>query len=1038
MKSYLLLIVLIFAMIQSSCSGGNKSPVIPSNDTDVNAPISGGELVITNASDVLYTDASRATAYKAFGIYQVVLDPKSLTAEITPSRKSQSIGMTFDSDLTQFLTVSPCTDCLGIYGIRLIPPDQVEIGFAVKHPFADITKRPDLHGFDVRGIVLAKGNWNFPLTQVALDATTNAAARANVTLVANPDGYTHHFDELASDPNYFDPPRNYDANINPFRRYFTNGNITTFDPNNPSGYNVMKVGANWEIQEYIFNIGSSPDPIDFGFIVDCSYGQSATFQNRTSPYYFLPEFNRKEAWKIDVEQVAGKLQSGDTGSSVTYKAEVCDWQAGLSADPNYPDIANLGGIKAKSDVALLSIEIPVVSGLVENTTPISGTGTSADPYIFNLTAENTQGATAGWYYGIIAVRDDLQGQQGPIAIPETPDGFPYPGPEIYDYSTYSICKVRVYGSPPTFGPLFNYPSNPKEGELVPFGITVIEPDGDDVSCLWEQISPASPVGFFEDATVEDAMWHAPALFDVPTSGVEFIIKVTASDVDGQNSSLCYLIVHEINSAPLCNGIITDPFFGVIQETENIDIWADALDPDGDLITMEWDLDWMGDPWGFDVDASGQYVMGHSWSDQGFYNVGLRLTEQRTHPLESFYSRILAQEGIINNSFKIDDSPDADPHFFQPDVCVVKDVGCQTFHYAWIDVDDKLVYYCGEMGNLPGLYNHQVVNTPPSSGNVSYANIAGSGPIIHVVWQESDTSVVPTAYRIKINSSLDGGVSFGALGGERVILEIDSPDYLSGLSIDNGTNIGDFYILFTLEQSSNYQCGVKISNDGGLTWQDAGGGYLRDVISSQYTQDASIKVSVNGVIHVLWGDARSGSKAYYYDWSDDNGDTWNTDIQVNTSSNPWHGAIAVDDYDNAYFSWTDQDGQLYFIRTVYGPPPVMGSPRGIYNLGLPAFNGTDIWVSPSGKTVISPVMYSISGHKEIKYMYSFDGGASFGKYYQRTFDPSVDADDIVCDVIWEEQPNRAQICGVWVDSRTSLIPLNDHIWGEFAYLVERWL
>jgi len=1038
MKSYPILIILVLMVIFSSCSGGSKSPVIPSDETNNNAPISSEELVITNASDVLYADASRATAYKAFGIYQVVLDPKSLTAEITPSRKSQSIGMTFDSDLTQFLTVSPCTDCLGIYGIRLIPPDQVEIGFGVKHPFADIAKRPDLHGFDVRGIVLAKGNWNFPLTQVALDATTSAAARANVTLVANPDGYTHHFDELASDPNYFDPPRNYDANINPFRRYFTNGNYTTFDPNNPSGYNVMKVGANWELQEYIFNIGSSPDPIDFGFIVDCSYGQSATFQNRTSPYYFLPEFNRKEAWKIDVEQVAGKLQSGDTGSSVTYKAEVCDWQAGLSADPNYPDIANLDGIKAKSEVALLSIEIPAVSGLVENTTPISGTGTLSDPYIYNLTAENSEGAAAGWYYGIIAVRDDLQGHQGPIAIPETPAGFPYAGPEIYDYSTYSIFKVRVYGSPPTFDPSFTYPSNPMEGELVPFGITVIEPDGDDITIRWEQIEPVSPMGFFEDATVEDAMWHAPALFDVPTSGVEFIIKVTASDVDGQNSSLCYLIVHEINSAPLCNGIITDPFFGVIQRSETIDMMVEPRDPDDDAINIDWDFDWNGKTMGFTPEASGPEIYDYSWSDQGFYNVGVRLMEQRTNPLTSFYSRVICQEGLINDAFKIDNSSDNDPHFFQPDVCAVNNLIGKFFHVVWIDADDKLVYYCNNVLDPRGFGYHKSISTPPSSGSINEAKVAGVGPIVHVVWIESDTSVVPTVYNLKINSSRDGGLSFGALGGERVVASLDSPDYISGVDIVNGPNMGDYYIFYTCLFSPNYQCFVKFSNDGGLTWNDAGGGNLRDVLASQYTNEASIKVSVNGVIHVLWGDNRSGSKAYYYDWSDDNGDTWNTDIQVNTSANPWHGAIAVDDYDNAYFSWTDQDGQLYFIRTVYGPPPVMGSPRGIYNLGLPAFNGTDIWVSPSGKTVIVPVMYTISGHKEIKYLYSFDGGGSFGKYFQRTFDPSVDTDDIVCDVIWEEQPNRAQIFGVWVDNRTSLIPLNDHIWGEFAYLAERWL
>ncbi|MCD6218705.1 hypothetical protein J7L05_12740, partial [bacterium] len=196
MKKYFLLITIIFLVMLPACSGNGENPISPDapNPQDQSAG-SHDEFTPAEASDVLYSRASRDNcAYKAFGIYQVIIDPDALTGEIIPARNALAIGDTFDADLTQFLTVSPCSNCLQIDGINLLPGNQVQVGFAVKHPFADITTRPDLHGFDVRGIVIADGNYNFPLTIVMLNELDFASARANVSLVANADGYTHHFD----------------------------------------------------------------------------------------------------------------------------------------------------------------------------------------------------------------------------------------------------------------------------------------------------------------------------------------------------------------------------------------------------------------------------------------------------------------------------------------------------------------------------------------------------------------------------------------------------------------------------------------------------------------------------------------------------------------------------------------------------------------------------------------------------------------------------------------------------------------------------
>jgi hypothetical protein len=58
------------------------------------------------------------------------------------------------------------------------------------------------------------------------------------------------------------------------------------------------------------------------------------------------------------------------------------------------------------------------------------------------------------------------------------------------------------------------------------------------------------------------------------------------------------------------------------------------------------------------------------------------------------------------------------------------------------------------------------------------------------------------------------------------------------------------------------------------------------------------------------------------------------------------------------------------------------------------------------------------------------------YWTRIFDPAIMVNDIVCDGRWEADPSRIEIFAAWVDTRTSLAPLNDHIWGEFVYLAER--
>lgn len=1038
MRKCILFLTLILMISSTACSGdGNPvSPVQPS----VTENPSQENITPATASDYYLTGDSRnVTAYKAFGIFQVIIDPINLTGEIIPARNAKAIGDTFDSDLTQFLTVSPCFNCLQISGINFLGNDQVQVGFAIKHPFADITKRPDLSVFDVRGIIITDGTTDFSQIGVFMDATTSDPARVNVSLVANADGYTHHFDELALDPHYFDPPRDYDANINPYKRYFEDGTAGVFDPQHPSGYNVMGVGATWETQNYIFNIPSGGTTIDFAFVADCTYGVSAVFKNRQTPYYFLPEFNRKEAWKVSVSTSFNGLLGGNTTSSAVFIAHACDWQAGMGADPNYPDTTDLSGLSSESDVKSVDLQIPFVTdGKITTENVISGSGTATEPLNFQLTVQNTLGAPGGNYYGLLAFRDDLQGLQGPIAIPESTNGFPYEGPEIYDYTTYLVFPVRVQGTVPSIN-IMTLPPTVMERESIDLPAVVTEADGDPVTYLWEQISPASPVGYFVDPTAMHTTFVVPELYDIPSTGIQFTIKLHAYDPDGSCDMDWTFYAFEENNAPVCYGISTDPYFPVFMSPDSVDLSVLANDPDGDTLTYEWDLMWDGIIDHFTPGPTGPALNDINWTDPGFYNAACRITEDRTNPLKTICSTLVMQEGIPTDTIKIDDSPDANPGYQHQDTLALGEVsGRPIFHTVYSDRDDYDILYCNNAESPKYFSNHQAITRGPTIGSVDNPQITGSGNTIHVVWTEYDSSTVPVTTRVKINSSTDSGATFGAYGGERLVFELWHPEYIQEVTICPMPTPGSFALAFVVYDSDLawFQGYVLLSYDDGQSWDypSGGTGMFRDSLTG-YMQDLQIKCSANGVLHLHWIDERAAPAQGYYDWSTDNGLTWNTDILVTNSTTDDKSKMAVTDDGSAYFAWYDNTTMLsYLRRTTYADPPVLENRNAFFNLGVPNLYGIDVWVSPNAEIVIVPVMFSIGGNYFQRYCYSYNKGDNLQTYFSRSFG-TTSVYDTDCTAVWSTSPNRVQQFAAWVDYRTSAAP-NAHIYGDYMFLVER--
>jgi hypothetical protein len=444
---HFLFVVLIFLI---GCSS-NSTPTIPGSENQA----TGNDEVTADYAPIITHSANGVTSYQgAFGAWKIGIDSDTMSAEILPSRNSAKIGDIYDADLSQFLEVSPCADCLEIGSLRIDGYGNLLLEMRLKHPFKNFAARPDLDGFDVRGIFIVNDSEpttiDYPDIQITKPGGTVEPAKISTMFVLNADGYTSHFDELATDQRYFIGGQDVPGNLNPFLRFYEDYTTPAFDPANPVGQNVMKTGVDYSSRVAVLSGDILEGATEFFFVADVSYGQSAVFANRQNPKYFLPTFHRTEPWRVEYWIQNNGLDFTDAASTAEIVFQVFDWQQGATVDPNYPDQANLGGIPESSNVKRLEFSIPTVQNdLVVADTPISGTGTPTDPLKYQITITN-ENLCPYQTYGLLAIRDELDGLAAPHGrspIPVSPAGFPYETQDIQDYTYYQLIPVNMKKQP---------------------------------------------------------------------------------------------------------------------------------------------------------------------------------------------------------------------------------------------------------------------------------------------------------------------------------------------------------------------------------------------------------------------------------------------------------------------------------------------------------------------------------------------------------------------------------------------------------------
>lgn len=452
--SVIVIILSVTIFFLTGCSSNTKTIVSPDNKNELSQLFKLNDKFPITVSDYDEFGNPRA-GLGVLGIFTLHLDPSKAEATLTPLRTLNATDTLEIVDITNFLTLAPCTDCARIKSVSLNNDGNPVLKIGIRHPFpaGDPLKpitgrnRADLHVFNVEGTVISDGNGVllFPgLDEIA----------GNFKLLSA-DGYSKYLDKS------LDSVLPTLATIHPYVLHFDDYTTGNFDPSNPMGFAsvtdpppsgnlVMPMGCDYNYQDYVFQLDSSA-PIDFIYAIGCTYAISAVNKNeRFNPEYRIPQHNKKAASEVRVNIIANDLKSHQQNSSAILEIEVVDINHGV------PVGDNLNEMHHDSSVGEITVEVPGVMStrkIISSPMPISGSGHSPlDPLKYRITIENSALGGEGIYHGIVKVQDTYPTGTNQLPLLGAKDGIkrvqPTENPllglfQIDEFATYSIFEIEV-------------------------------------------------------------------------------------------------------------------------------------------------------------------------------------------------------------------------------------------------------------------------------------------------------------------------------------------------------------------------------------------------------------------------------------------------------------------------------------------------------------------------------------------------------------------------------------------------------------------
>jgi hypothetical protein len=909
--------LIVIAAFLSACSKG--SPIIPENAglPDSSSKIESGALMM--------------------GGYDLNISADHTQAEITQSRDVSAVGDSWYCELTKFFTVKPCADCLRIKGVSVDADNNVVLNIYARHPFpkantslpASASNRDDIRVFDVRLVVIDRN----PSGTIFPALTRETSSR----IVANADGYTDMFDSV------YDPVNIHDDNLHPYIVLFedgTEGNVNPLAPTgfddlaNASGHNVMNQGSESECDLILDLVANTSYSLKLFLVM--SYGQSAQYlTDRFEPTYFLPEFNCKEAWKVDAIIESNSLGPSQTNSMAEIKVKVWDWQQ--DAEIQYV-LTKLNAVKLSSDVEKVEIEIPsLFSGTVEDTKPdVGGTGQADTPLEYRFEVFNQLSAGTGIYPGLVKVTDTrIPGRnQSTDEDGIYNSGFGLVNYDLDGFRTYQYFEIPISAN----------------SNIPPVARFTIAPSGDPLMIGRDEDIDYDASGSYDvDGTIGSYEWdfdYNNTSFDpepgrtspqgtwsYPTAGT-YRMALRVKDVGfPQKSDITYkwivVLPQQSFIAPRRICAIADNCNNTkYSETNPISIKG------GNVYIL-----------------LGGYPFGErfiiSSDDYGAnFTTPLRLTENldsnSSKHVSAFdirsndeLSYIFFDESITPSSawMVLRRSPDAE--LWYPDELLNSLTGSNFVKDAEIRYNDldrcfvffELLKFSPSPGTSALYYTHSSPTSPfppvpalimtsvlnaDRSRFRSIVSAGGSDGSIHLGFTQMpfEESLVDYYTAMYCRISPDGQTI------ERELIRIDTDNQTfaepwMSMAVD-GDNV---YVAYPEYYSMSQVADIMLARsfDNGDTWETPVAITDGQINAPNIEHPVNIAVDQNHRIHAVWADNReSGSEFYrniWYDYSDNNGQTWQTDLQlygagiIGDQADP---GIAIDEINRVHVVWWNND------------------------------------------------------------------------------------------------------------------------------------
>ena len=145
----------IAMLFSIGCSG--YSPVDTPSAENINNQNFDSSLLVSDRD----ADGNPIGGTGLLGLFQAHIDLQTLTGDFVPIRSTASEDVLEVVDITNFLTLTPCSNCVDLKSASMNNDNNLVLEIGIKHPFRSpdlnypptAQNRADLHVFNVEGTV---------------------------------------------------------------------------------------------------------------------------------------------------------------------------------------------------------------------------------------------------------------------------------------------------------------------------------------------------------------------------------------------------------------------------------------------------------------------------------------------------------------------------------------------------------------------------------------------------------------------------------------------------------------------------------------------------------------------------------------------------------------------------------------------------------------------------------------------------------------------------------------------------------------------